>query len=419
MIMAILLAFIGAVVQRILLNQIDAYTKNWFFGGGNGGSSASSSSDAETTEGSSTDLACAAEPFGDDGVRIITAPPFYYFRALSVLIMIVWAGLCFKRQSSAVRRSSIELMRKWRGKGTVSTRWIRSDTHPPENGVPMRQYSIVERVPVYQPIESGAESTCCDQCTSYIVDQLGGWFGFLLFLCLSSLSFLYADSFRVYERIVVQDESWGAWFKSYLFSMPQKAVEVEGFKWATSLTFSFISGLVKDWWYPIAKGTALPVAGCAAHRIRRAVTEWKTKKTVKSLGLPEEVVDGEHMALRRQLSSNLAYRFRSSRDPLTAKPLSGMRRAKQWVMARVKSFVRSAKGRRPVSGCDDLVLHSPPRRVLTDAERRNIEQFRELERQFTTRLQAEDEHPCTAGDLLVHRTDNVGPVASAPAPDPA
>jgi hypothetical protein len=344
MVTAAILVALGTVVQRFILNQIDAYTKSWFVGGATNNSTSSPVPDAApepTPVGS-----CPNDPVGEGGVRVTTAAGFYYFAGMSIAIMLVWVGLWSNRKSTLKHERYIAWQLEKRGIRDAST--LYSD--PRDNA---RSPACTRSLPVAPAPKSDKlqylyeESTCADQCTSFVAKALGGWPGFLLFASLAATSFLYADTFRTYEQVVVQRGGMIDAIKSYLYSMPQKAAEVEGWKWATSLAFSFVSGVVRDWWYDVVKGAAIPVAGYTANVVRKTLVERKVAKTAKQLNVPAEVMDEKHAALRRQVSSSAAAaaRFRRSRDPQTAQPVTGMRGLKQLVLARVRSCEYSAKGR--------------------------------------------------------------------------
>jgi len=349
MVTAIFFAALGTVVtqllQRFILKQIDAYTQSWFFGGGASNNTDSSSSSSDVAPEPVPVGSCPNDLAGAGDVRVTTAAGFYYFVGLSVVLMFVWVRLWVHRKSILKREFYIAWQRAMREKGTTETQYWAPDRQlwvdRLPSSIPRRQRSSTKPKCLHK------EPTYAEECASFLLKQLGGWPGFLLFASLATASLLYADTFRTYERVVVQQGGLVDWLKSYIFSMPQKAIEVEGWKWATSLAFSFVSGVVRDWWYDIVKGAAIPVAGYTANVVRKTYVERRISNTAKKIDVPAEALDEQHVALRREVSSSAAAaaRFRRSRDPQTAQPVKGMRKVKQWLLARVKSFVHSANGR--------------------------------------------------------------------------
>lgn len=417
MVAAIFFAALGTAItqllQRFILKKIDAYTQGWFFGGG-----------ASNNTDSSSDVApepapvgsCPNDLAGEGDVRVTTAAGFYYFAGLSVVLMLAWLGLWVHRQSILKHERHIAWQleqREKRGRREKDTFYMDPFDAARMNTVPLPLFRKKSATPKYLH----EEPTCAEECASFLSKQLGGWPGFLLFASLATASFLYADTFRTYERVVVQQGGLVDWLKSYIFSMPQKAIEVEGWKWATSLAFSFVSGVVRDWWYDIVKGAAIPVAGYTANVVRKTYVERKISNTAKKIEVPAEALDEQHVALRREVSSSAAAaaRFRRSRDPQTAQPVKGVRKMKQWVLARVKSFVHSANGRAATpapTSADKLRRANSTASTDADAHRDPVGYAK-----FQASVVPPMLRPMSAADIFAERFEGASaPVGPGPAP---
>jgi hypothetical protein len=402
---------IWTVLQRIILKQIDAYVYNWFGGTSSGNNSTQI---ADPAAGSYPNDVVAQEVSGN--VRITYEAGYFYFNLMAVVLMCMWTGLWFNRGSILKHEQHITRQREMRGLANPckATEWSWCDPL-------ITAKHNTPSVPLFQrPLSSAPnylneEQTCADQCMSYFGKQIGGLPGFALFLALAAACVVYADDFRIVEEVTFKRggllEGLLDTVKSYFYSMPQKALEVEGWKWACSLAFTFVSGLIRDWWYEAVTTVLGPFAAVAGYFGFNVVKERKIAKTAKRLQIPAKHMTEQQTAVRRDASSaSLGCRFRGSRDPQTAQPLTGVRKTKQWLLSRLKSHVFSAKGRASAA-----VTPAPAvKRALTMDQCRDIAEYRALEGRTSVPL----ERPVSVQSVIEARgpaaIKGPGPAPSAP-----